>query len=317
MSAQGYIRFELAEFGLLLRFTSSGHISSCLGNTLRGGFGKALREMSCVRRAETCLQCELHRSCPYGYLFETPVPPEAGIMRRYTHAPHPFVLRAAGDQLRMVKEGETVEVAVGMFGSAREYFPFVLFALMRLGEIGLGADRVRFIVQEVWSAATGERLYAYREQLPGVLPPPTVYEVHLNEAPGETLTIHFVTPLRLRLQEQILRRADFAPLVSAALRRLELLSRVHRTGEYAVSAAEWVERAGAVRILHDGTRWQELSRHSGRQQQKVPMGGLLGAVCYGGPVGAFRELLDLAGRVHVGKGITYGHGYFRVQEGGL
>lgn len=58
----------------------------------RGAFGRALQHVVCVTRTLDCPPCALKDRCLYPYVFETPPPPDAQIMRKYPAAPHPFVL---------------------------------------------------------------------------------------------------------------------------------------------------------------------------------------------------------------------------------
>ncbi len=63
------------------------------GALFRGGFGKYFRDLSCVTRAPDCQGCLRTQGCPYSLVFETPVDPERfSVLRKYPHAPHPFVL---------------------------------------------------------------------------------------------------------------------------------------------------------------------------------------------------------------------------------
>lgn len=88
-----------------LRFLGEGVVSRYWPNTLRGGFGMALRETSCVMERDTCGQCTLRRECAYGYLFETPIVASDAVMRLYTQAPHPFVIEAVPPSDSSVRTG--------------------------------------------------------------------------------------------------------------------------------------------------------------------------------------------------------------------
>ncbi len=310
----GHVRLSLSEYSLRLRFTRSGRLSTHIGNTIRGGFGKALREISCVREDVSCAECVLGSRCAYGYLFETPATGALPVLKRYPYAPHPFILRPPAEHAWAVEEGTALVLSLVLVGRAYAYFPFVLFALMRLGELGLGSGRVRFEVEEVRSQPDGSVVYVGGQRGPLVPPLPQ----RVTASPGEerlgTLRVCYLTPLRLRVEERILRRPEFAPLVSAALRRLELLCRVHDEGDFALDAAELVRRAASVGVARDETYWEDKKRYSRRQASVMPMGGLRGSATFQGEVGTFAPLLALAGSVHVGKGTSFGHGFLRVEE---
>ncbi len=63
------------------------------GSAWRGAFGHSLKKTVCVVRNTPCNQCLLKHACAYSYVFETPPPANAEKMRKYTAAPHPFVLQ--------------------------------------------------------------------------------------------------------------------------------------------------------------------------------------------------------------------------------
>jgi len=62
----GHVSLRLCEYVVPLRITRGGRLSPHIGTTLRGGFGKALREISCVHPGETCQGCPLGARCAYG-----------------------------------------------------------------------------------------------------------------------------------------------------------------------------------------------------------------------------------------------------------
>ena len=311
---QGHVVLSLAEYSLRLRFSSAGRMSHHLGTTLRGGLGKALRDAFCVEPHAQGAECLLAERCAYGYLFETPVSADAQVLRRYTKAPHPFVLRPPLDPPQTVSVHSAVEIGLAVFGRGNEYLPYLLIGLERLGAMGLGPERIPFSVDEVRGAPTGEVLYERGQRGPLRAATPAATRVDLGAPRDARFTIEFRTPLRLRVQERVVRGPDFTSLVSASLRRLELLCRSHEAGEFELDAASLARHARSVRLVEDETRWLDLSRYSARQEQSMPLGGIVGHATFEGDAGTFSELLSLAGRAHVGKSTAFGHGHFTVEE---
>jgi len=72
---------------------SAVRLPNFAGSAWRGAFGHALKKTVCVVRNTPCNQCMLKNACAYSYLFETPPPANTEKMRKYTAAPHPFVLQ--------------------------------------------------------------------------------------------------------------------------------------------------------------------------------------------------------------------------------
>ena len=69
---------------------------------------------------------------------------------------------------------------------------------------------------------------------------------------------------------------------------------------------------GTDGIAECRTGWQDWSRYSGRQRQRVEMGGLVGRVTYEGDLSDYLPLLVLGELVHVGKGTVFGNGQYRI-----
>jgi len=234
-------------------------------------------------------------------------------MRRYTHAPHPFVLCPPVDHPAVADSGMRVDLLLVVLGQAIEYLPFILLGLLRLGEMGLGVERLPFEVESVRSTQDQHFIYTGQRGTPVTPPTARVLQASVGSADMKEFDLHFVTPLRIRIQDRVRRRPEFAPLVSAALRRLELLCRVHQAGEYSVDGAAMAELAKSARLVSDRTRWHDLSRYSQRQDHRMPLGGIVGSATFDGDYGTFQDLMALAGRVHVGKGTAFGHGRFRME----
>ena len=309
------VSLRLSEYQVRIRFVRGGRLSSHIGVTLRGGFGAALRHIACVQSQQvSCSQCILQGSCPYGYMFETPVAEGQAVMKLYTHAPHPFVIRSPLDVSPRVAEGTEVDLGVVLMGRAHGYFPYVLLALQHLGERGLGAERVPFRVERVVAGTNGRVVYPAEAGRPVPLVTPETVQASLRPPRECALMVHFLTPLRLRVENRVLTQPDFGALVSASLRRLELLTRVHDAGRFELNAAEIARAARQVQVASDRTRWHDVVRYSRRQEREMPLGGLVGEAVFVGEVGSLVEILSLAGRVHVGKGTAFGHGHFRVEE---
>lgn len=210
-----------------------------------------------------------------------------------------------------------VEIAVLLFGHATEYFPYVLFAFERLGEAGLGVERVPFRIERVVIGSNGEQVFSSETPGPVPLLPAEVAEASIGEPREGFLRVEFLTPMRLRVEKRkALRRPDFGALVYAALRRLELLVRVHEAGEFTVRAPEIVGMAREAELVEDETRWHDVVRYSQRQGRTMPLGGFVGSALFSGKVLGLTSVLSLAGRVHVGRGTAFGNGHFRVEEVG-
>jgi len=309
---------RMAEAAFEAELLSAGGLPQDLGRTLRGGFGKALREISCVEPSAACPACPLAKQCAYGYLFETPVPSDAQVMRKYTHAPHPLVLRVEGLPSGPELRHGGLRIHVGLVGRAAAYSPNVLLALQALGRMGVGPRRLPFALRALVDESTRARTRLSGHASPVRPPEPVEYPIVLGARAQEAVRIRIETPLRIVANGALVRRLDFGRLVSASLRRIELLWRVYGDdagGEWSLDSAALVALADGVETLSDQTRWVETDRFSRRQGREHPMGGLLGELAFGAEAGLFIPILRLAGRVHIGKHTVFGHGHCVVSTG--
>ena len=119
------------------------------GSTLRGGFGNAFRRAVCVTRKRDCDSCILRDNCVYSYVFETPVPEGAEVLKKMPRAPHPFVLEPPLDDKRRYEPGEALEFGIILLGRGIQYLPYFILAFEMLGDLGLGRNKGKFSVAEV------------------------------------------------------------------------------------------------------------------------------------------------------------------------
>jgi len=108
------------------------------GSACRGAFGHALKKTVCVVRNTPCNQCLLKNACAYSYLFETPPSANSEKMRKYTAAPHPFVLQFP---MTPATSDSTYTLDVILFGHGQRYFPYIIHALQTAGQNGIGGHQ--------------------------------------------------------------------------------------------------------------------------------------------------------------------------------
>jgi hypothetical protein len=131
----------------------------------------------------------------------------------------------------------------------------------------------------------------------------------------DLLAIEFQSPLRLVEEGRLVGPEALRPrhLLMSLLRRVSLLAERHGPAPLDLDYRALKVQAEAAEFADVSLRWADWRRWSGRQQQLVPMGGLLGTLTLPlGGLGAFWPFLALAPWVHAGKGATMGLGAMRV-----
>lgn len=313
-------RLPLGHYRLHWQALDDVRLPPFAGSAWRGAFGHALKQLVCVTREPTCPACLLFRSCLYPYLFETPPDPAVGKLTRYTAAPHPFVLRPGPVRSQPLAPGEELVLEVILFGKSNRLLPYVIHALERAGQRGLGSGGGRLHLEQVVQATVDETgwrgLWRAGEPLQAWQP----VELPLPPCPAMVKLV-VETPLRLKREEHNVTPAgfEFAGLFGNLLRRISLLTAFHTETPLATDFAGLMQRARAFRSLETRLRWQDWTRYSSRQGRPVPMGGVVGEIVLTeSGVGAaatlapFWPYLWLGQWTHAGKGTSMGLGQYRV-----
>jgi hypothetical protein len=303
----------LARYRLVCRAEDNINLPAYSGSAWRGLFGHALKKAVCVTREPSCEPCMLYRNCVYSYVFETPPPSDTEVMRKYPSVPHPYVLMPEPEQATLVKQGDTLSVYLTLLGKANQHLPYLLHSFEQAGERGLSASQGRFKVMALAQQHQADWQTIY--EAGGVLKalPPAVAAT--PPCPEGVVTLRFVTPLRMRLQNREVTAATFSfyALFSVLMRRVSMLQTFHTDKPLVLDFKGLSAAAREVSVLSNSLRWQDWSRYSSRQKTPVKMGGLVGEITLeGASLAPFWALLYLGQSVHVGKGAVMGLGHYQI-----
>lgn len=261
------------------------------GSTWRGAFGHALKRIVCAMRLRPCEGCPLAEVCVYPTFFGRET--EQDSARPYILAPDP--LPRSGQ----LAAGEPCGLRLTLLPAAAPVSAYVLRALEQAAAEGLTSLRVAFRCLAIRDADTGEPLDTI-----SLVPPP---RLHAPPPPPSAVRLRFVSPLRLRLQGDLLTGRTLRPahLVAAALRRLRLLGVAIPPDAAAAARAEAAELSFSASRLG----WLETTRFSSRQATTMRLGGIVGEAT----VSLRRAphlwpLLWAASLLHLGKAAAMGFG---------
>jgi hypothetical protein len=287
-------------------------LSDYSGSAWRGVFGHALKRLMCVTREQHCSTCLLYRSCIYPYLFETPPDPSAAKLRKYTAAPHPYVLDPPPARRESLPAGTALELGVTLFGHSNRHLPYVIHALDQAGRRGLKGARL--ILQQV------QQLQMETSEWQLIHVPGKAIEASCPATPSvpacpARLTLMLDTPLRLRAHEHYVtpERFHFRVLFTNLLRRISLLTTFHSDTPLETDFAALTRAAQTIETERTALHWHDWSRYSSRQNTLLRMGGLLGQVSLkGADLEPFWPYLWLGQWTHAGKGTSMGLGKYRI-----
>jgi len=191
----------------------------------RGALGHALKHTACVTRARDCAGCVVQAHCAYSGLFETPPPSGTDRMCRYNAVPHPLVIRNNPDSGQYPR-GDLVRLDALLLGAqAISWLPFLIHALDRAGQRGLGQDRNTLSLLRVEQRLPGQAPNRLWERGEGGEMRAGCRLIQPPEPPQDAFRIEFQTPLRLVSQGKVIQAGRFQPvhLWRSLTRRLAML----------------------------------------------------------------------------------------------
>lgn len=310
-----------ASFDFRLRALEPLILPSYKGSTLRGGFGHAFRRIVCAIGNKVCPECILRERCVYAYVFETSPPRGTKIMRKYTSAPHPFVIEPPTDRRRGYKPEDLLTFRLTLIGKAVDYLPYFIYAFDELGKIGIGKGKAKYELRDV--TCDGTVIYDSTSRTLGSFasePLSIDFPLYvLNESSAVALTqpeqisISFLTPTRILFNGHLTLDLEFHVFVRNLLRRLALLSYFHCDGDPAgMDFKGAIEKAKEVHVKVRNLRWFDWERYSGRQDTRMKLGGFVGTITFEGLIGPFLPIIQAGEILHVGKGTAFGLGKYGV-----
>jgi len=314
------VALSLATFTFVLRARDLILLPPYKGSTLRGGFGHAFKRVVCTIRNVPCAKCLLYEKCVYSYIFETPPPKDTEVMRKYTAAPHPFVIEPPSGNKTSYLPGEELTFGLTLIGRAVDYFPYFIYTFEELGRIGIGRGRGGYELREVRSAALDggdEIVYSGNDKvLKNSFDRVTTVNLTQSPAPEEKeVTLNFLTPTRIKYDGRLTINLEFHILLRNLLRRIALLSYFHCDGNPdTIDFTGLIESAKAVKTVDRRLHWHDWERYSARQDSKMKMGGFTGRASFEGELDEFMPFLGLGEYLHAGKGATFGLGKYEIMR---
>ncbi len=329
---------------LRLRFQLSSHSNCYLpeykGSLLRGAFGHALRRTVCVMAPQqACDSCMLRQQCTYARLFETFVQePAPRFLRGVPTAPRPYVFEPF-DRNKNYQSGDLLKFDMVLFGQAVELYPYVIYSVECMAKTGLGKNRHRFSLDNVvWQDETAfahaggngvaakqttqansngwHALYSGKERKLISQAVPQRRAANPIDNSLNAVTLHFLTPTRLKFRDSLSIDFTFRMLVFKMLRRVLELAHFHLPdAEVDWEFHDLLVAADEVQITGRKLKWHDWQRRSNRQDTSMKMGGFVGGLTLQGELAPFQALLQACEVVHVGKGAVFGNGKVGVEFG--
>jgi len=288
-------------------------------NTFRGALGYQLVRIACIQRktgATGCSGCPVFEKCAYSQCYETgPGHIGQGEGMANEDVPHLMVIDGGFAGMQTLTEGSLFDFTVQLYGRAAESSPYIIVAARNAGMSGLTSQRVPCDLEEViddstaktvWSAHTDEIQLPRGNSLdlsePGLLPHDS----------GE-MKLRFVTPVAFKdkASGSITLEPEFSRIIGSLLRRYSAFEASDgRQLNWNFAALTRIARQVRIANLKlEPIYWE---RFSTRQQQRVPIAGVIGQATYIGPVNMFQNLIQAGEIIRCGRSTTFGQGKISV-----
>ncbi|MBL8189025.1 MAG: CRISPR system precrRNA processing endoribonuclease RAMP protein Cas6 [Acidobacteria bacterium] len=277
----------------------------------------------------------------------------ASIAEPIAAAPNAPRRQSKWEQHHPLAAGEEIHFGLTLIGPAIEHLPFIVLAIHEMTQRGIGAPqsadrahqptvgkglsehvssptvrkglpkRPQFALAEVAELDLHHQyrtLYTESDQRleSSAAATPTLGQwvaARLAELPAsESVRVRFVTPTRIKVDDDLQPRADFQLLARNLLRRVSMLTAIYGGQKLELDYARILAVAADIRTAESALRWWDWRRYSARQQTPMKMGGFVGHAEFTGPLLA--ELLPLlaAGEIlRIGKGTSFGLGKFQIE----
>lgn len=294
-----------------IRSRRNGRLPRFRGTTYRGAFGYALKKTVCIVRHGNCGDCFLRSRCAFPNVFEGVPPTDRTFMRKYPYIPQPFVIRAEREQPDVVQADQLEAFTIRLFGPAIDFYPYVVVAVERMLETGLGRDHIPFDLVDV---SDGESS-VFNAGRPGDLRQPATrlleLKPHSSDVQPVELRLEFVTPTRIRTDGAINASPDLSAVLRAAARRLRILNHFYGDGsELPEDIGPVLQAADNARRVNGSLSEFTIQRRSKRQNTQMPLSGFVGCVDYELDDALPISWLLMAQETNVGKATSFGFGRF-------
>ena len=275
------------------------------GSTLRGAFGRALRQAACITEKDNCNGCPVRNNCAYGVVFE-PAPATQALHPSFQNGLPRYLVQPPPLGACQLHKGQHQTFKVVLLPGSQTHHTMVMHILKTAVERQLMQPGL-FRLTEI--KVSEEHLAPLRS------PVLENTSAHLTHSRAH-MTLRWLTPLRLQLQGKPVFKPntlDATLLIRSLL--LRHLQWCQLTQQVPINTQLFTMAATACNLATNNLRWHDIARFSGTQNDKLPMGGLMGSAELEGPVTALQTLLPLLQMgelLHIGKEIVMGMGHYHL-----
>ncbi len=180
--------------------------------------------------------------------------------------------------------------------------------------LGPARGRVELTSIDLLNEAREPATEVFSKRQPGIQPHAGL-SLSLSPEAQETeeARIEFASPTELKHEGALVERPEFFILMARLRDRISALCTLYGKDSLAIDHAGLIERARSVQIRDTNLAWISTERRSSRTGQRHPLGGLVGAVTYTGPLAEFLPWLRAGYWTGVGRQTVWGKGMIELR----
>jgi hypothetical protein len=290
-------------------------------NTFRGALGFQLLRIACVQRKTSnngCRNCDLFGRCAYAKCYETAKPHIQGKGGEGNEdMPHLMAIDSGFPGQQTLPAGSNFSFKILLFGHGIETVPYIIVSARNAGLMGLTRQRIPCDLVEVtegdgkkiiWTEANDHLQIPEASQL-------HLREPNLRETEVACINLQFITPVAFKDKRtgHPTLEPDFSRIVGSLMRRYSSFE-ASEGNELNWNFAEIARLARQVRLTSINAAPVYWERFSSRQNQRIPISGIIGQATYEGPVRPFYNLLEAGQIIRCGRATTFGQGRISFAE---
>lgn len=302
---------SFASFKFYLEAVTPINMPDYKGSTFRGAFGSFFKRVVCTLKNQECRTCLLNERCVYSFIFESPGVKNGNI-------PHPFILLPSLDRKKTYFEGELFSFTLTLVGKGMDYLPYFIYTFEEIAKRGIGKGSGRFKIVNVRNILPEiKSSILYDGETKTLKSDKKLFEIpsllFFKDIPmWKKLSVKFITPTRIKVDNNLVVDLDFQTFIKALLRRISSLSYYHCENKLDIDFKGMFAEAAKVNTLARNFRWYDWERYSSRQDTKMRLGGFLGDIEFEGDLKDFIPYIRMGEFLHIGKSTSFGLGKYKI-----
>jgi hypothetical protein len=295
--------FTYLTVGFKIRLKEEAVFPEYKGSLFRGVLGKAMHDLSCREQRRNCEGCHGVITCPYANLFKP------DLILKGLLITVPFVV-SCSDEREFLNPGDTISLAITLFGDFIDYVDYFLASFHHAGQIGLGHKRAKFEILEIGTG--GRPIFLEGRIIEGVgLDRQSLAGLRVPKRPVKRLRLRFLSPTSLHRNSCQIYAPRLEEIVDYIVYRIRRLNdTIWRVKDYRLDMACFDGRGFTVsRYRMD---YSKIFKSKGLGN-KVELSGFTGFMDVSGDLDRLLPLLRAGEILHIGARTSYGLGKYELK----